>query len=274
MATLTSVFGANLGDTLWVTPLAQYVPDLVVWMRLNDLKAERTSAILQHTCARLMKEDPPETLKASVRGHVTQQILTAYGHGGKPSIPRVTLTATEIKGAIRYLADLGVNPAKAVALVSHTSGWKDPINARAQYTRGNGEMYSKIASFWRGAGYKVLQFGPAPDFYSTDVVDPIEGTIPVRGLSVRELAAVYHVVGKLVSCDTGDYHLGLAVGARVVCLAPEHSDHLGYRHWDLHYDSVCWGDEQPRVKYILHDDWTQALDLRVFRDMGAPEQSL
>lgn len=275
MATIASIYGANLGDTLWVTPLARYVPDLVVWMRMNDTKAERTSAILQYTCARVIQADPPETRKAPIKGHVTQQILTAYGHGGKPSIPKITFGPGELEWAIDYLRKTvgGKTPMnKVIGMVTHTSGWRDPSNQRAQYVRGASEMYSKVAAFWRGAGYTILQFGPDPDFYSTDIVEPLEGAVLVRGLSVRQLAAVYHVVGRLISPDTGDYHLMLAVGGKVACLTPPHSSQLGYLHWDLHYDSVCWGDEAPRVRYILHEDYTNAMNTRLFRDMGAPQE--
>ncbi len=102
-----------------------------------------------------------------------------------------------------------------------------------------------------------------------DIVEPIDGIMQVRGLSVRQLAAVYHIIGKLISPDTGDYHLMLAVGGKAVCLAPAHSDQFGYRHWDLHYDALCWGEERPRVRYIQHDDYTDAMNTRLFKDIGA-----
>ncbi len=263
-----SIYGGNLGDTLWLTPLARYEPDLTVWMRGDDAKACSVAPILDGLCKVRLEPNPPETRKAPIRAHVTQQILAAYGHGGKPSVPRVILKGDEIAWAIAYLRKaLGGKQqvGKVIALVNHCSGSADPTNYRASYVRGNPAAFASIARFWLGAGYKVLQFGPAPGFYTPDVFTSIEGAIPVRGLSVRELAAVYHVIGKLISLDTGDYHLMLAVGGKVACLVPPHSDQMGYRHWDLHYDATCWGDEKPRVTYATHHDWHRFMDTTLFR---------
>ncbi len=269
MSTLASVFGGNLGDTLWLTPLARYEPDLTVWMRGDDAKARSVAPILEGVCKVKLEPNPPETRQAGIVEHVTQRILAAYGHQGKPSIPRVLLKPDEVAWAIDYLKGVtGGHARKVVALVNHCSGSADPTNYRASYVRGNPEAFKALASFWRGAGYKVLQFGPEPGFYGVDIWTPIEGATPVRGLSVRQLAAVYHVIGKLISLDTGDYHLMLAVGGKVGCLVPPHSDELGYRHWDLLYDAVCWGDERARVRYALHTDWTTFCDTNLFDSMS------
>jgi hypothetical protein len=265
-----SVFGGNLGDTLWVTALARYEPNVVVVMRAGDAKAESTSEILRYQCARVFENSPAETRKAAVRAHVTQQILTAYGHGGKPSIPRVILQPKEIEAAVKLLKTHGYTP-DSIAIVNHNSANGDPTNYRAHYVRPPSEVMHKLAAFHaRGGRAKIFQFGPTESYYTWDPFDPIPGAIHIRGLSVRELAACYHVIGKLISGDTGDYHLMLAVGGKVACLVPPHSDQLGYRHWDLLYDGVCWGDERPRVRYALHSDWTQFLDTDLFRSIDAP----
>lgn len=268
MSVLASVYGGNLGDALWLTPLARYEPDLTVWMRGDDAKACSVAPVFDSLCCVQLYPNPPETKKASIRAHVTQQILASYGHRGKNSIPRILLTAPEIHWAIDYLTGVGGNSSKVVAMVNHCSGSGDLTNHRAQYVRGNPAVFDSLSRFWRGAGYKVLQFGPAPGFYDKDVFTPIEGAIPVRGLSVRQLAAVYHIIGKMVSVDTGDYHLMLAVGGKVVCLAPHHSEGMGYRHWDLHYNAVCWGDERPRIGYCLHNEWTELLNTNLFDEIS------
>ncbi len=269
MSTLASVFGANLGDTLWLTPLARYEPDLTVWMRGDDAKARAVAPILDGLCKVKLEPNPPETEMFPFRGHVTQRILAAYGHRDKPSIPRVILKPEEVLWAVDYLKGVtGGHSSKVVGIVNHCSGSSDPTNTRAHYVRGPLEHYAALAAFWRGAGYKVLQFGPKLGYYDRDVWTPLKDTIPVRGLSVRQLAAVYHVVGKLIAPDTGDYHLMLAVGGKVGCLVPPDSDELGYRHWDLHYDATCWGDERARVRYALHSDWTTFCDTNLFDDLS------
>ncbi len=266
MSVEASVYGGNLGDALWVTPLARYEPDLTVWMRGDDAKACSVAPVFDGLSCVKLYPNPPDTRKERCYAHVTQQILAAYGHRGKPSIPRLLLTAAEVEWAVDWLWTNvpRTQSGNIIAMVNHCSGSGDLTNHRAQYVRGNPEVFNSLARFWKGAGYKVLQFGPEPGFYDKDVFTPIEGAIPVRGLSVRQLAAVYHVIGKLISIDTGDYHLMLAVGGKVSCLTPPHSEGMGYRHWDLHYNAECWGDEKPRVRYTLHDQWTSLLNTNLF----------
>lgn len=262
-----SIFGGNLGDTLWVTPLSRYFPDneLIVQMRGPDAKARATAPILEGLALKVEWVDSPsDTPRAPVKAHITQQILTYYGLGGKPSIPRIVLRAEEIMWAMEHLRPYGN---KMVAIINHNSASADPTNHRAHYVRGNPEAMRMLARFWMGAGYNVLQFGPAPSYYTNDPFIPIKEATWIRGLSVRELAACYHIIGKLISGDTGDYHLMLAVGGRAAVLVPPHSDAMGYRHWDLLYDQVCWGDERPRVRYALHSDYTNFMSTNLFKQL-------
>jgi len=264
MPTYAPIWGCNLGDTLWTTPLARYIPDLTVQMLGHDARSRATAPILEGLCPVEWVDATVETPKAPIRAHVTQQILAAYGQGGKPSIPRVILTMDEILWAIAHLKSLGVNPTRAVCVTNHNSGSGDPTNHRAHYVRPPSEVIRTLARFWGGGTHKVLQFGPAPTFHDHDPFDPIPNAIQIRGLTVRQLAACYHVVGKLIAGDSGDYHLMLAVGGRAAVLVPPHSDQMGYRHWDLLYDQVCWGDERPRVRYALHQDWVRFMDTKLF----------
>ncbi len=271
MALTISVFGGNLGDILWTTPLARYEPNLIVRLREGDAKVKATAPVLQGVVAVVTFEpSPPETAQAPIHAHVTQRILAAYGHAGRPSVPRIILTAAEIRAALDRLLPLGLSP-ESCAVVNHNSANGDPTNHRAHYVRPPSEVMHRLASFhMKGGRAKVFQFGPAPGFYTWDPFDPIPGAIHIRGLSVRELAACYHVIGKVISGDTGDMWLALAVGAKVACLVPPHSDVMGYRHWDLHLDAVCWGNELPRIRYALHHDWLSFASTDLFRSIGSP----
>lgn len=265
MPTYVPIWGCNLGDTLWVTPLARYLPpgEMIVQMLGHDARSRATAPILEGLCPVEWVEKTTETPKFPFRGHVTQRILAAYGFRDKPSIPRVLLKIEEMVWAYDYLRELGCGP-DTVAFTNHNSGSGDPTNYRAHYVRPPSEVIKTLARFWGGGKGKVIQFGPAPTFHDKDPFDPIPNAIQVRGLSVRQLAACYHVIGKLISGDSGDYHLMLAVGGKAVCLVPPHDEQVGYCYWDLHYDSVCWGDEKSRVKYVLHSDWVTLMDTRLF----------
>ncbi len=265
----TSVFGGNLGDTLWVSSLARYINKdaLVVQMRSGDSKARATAPILDGLARVEWIDNPAETPRAQIRAHVTQQILTRYHLGGRPSVPRVLFKPEEIQWAIGFLKDKGLNPARTVAFTNHNSANGDPTNYRAQYVRPPSETIKTLARFWGGQN-KIVQFGPEQGYYTHDPFESIPNAVEIRGLTVRQLAACYHVIGKLVSGDSGDYHLMLAVGGRAAVLVPPHSDQMGYRHWDLLYDQVCWGEERPRVRYALHQDYFSFMRTDLFNDLS------
>lgn len=248
----TSLFCSNLGDALWVTPLVRHFPDLTVLMRKGDRRAEATAPIFDGIAKVELIDDPNETPKAWMQAHVTQRILVAQGLSG-PSIPFIKLTQDEIDWAKKELATF-VNP--IVFINGNSANGKS--NPRAEYVRPPVAALQELVNHYKTKGFTPLQFGPSPTFYDQDAFEPLEGCIPIRGLPIRKLAASYHVIGKMVSGDTGDYHLMLAAGGHATVLVPPHSDSFGYRYWDLLYDSTCWGDETPRVEYILHKDWERA----------------
>lgn len=271
MPTYASIWGCNLGDTLWVTPLTRYLPDLVVQMLAHDVRSRATAPILEGLpCEVQFVEKTTETPKASIRAHVTQQILAAYGHVGKPSVPRVILKADEVRWAFEFLHSMGVSrSSRAIAVTNHNSGSGDPTNHRAHYVRPPSEVMRALVGFWRQGGRNtVVQFGPAPTYHDKDPFESLPGVTVIRGLSVRQLAACYHVIGRFIGGDSGDYHLMLAVGGKAACLVPQHSDPMGYRHWDLLYDKVCWGEERPRVRYALHGDYMSFMTTDLFSSLG------
>ena len=263
---VASVFGGNLGDTLWTTPLSRYVGDrgLIVQMRKGDAKAMATAPILRGLARVEWVDSPKDTPRTTQKVHVTQQILGHYGYAGLASIPRVRLDEAEIFGAIKFLKSKGLDPARTIAMVNQNSASADPGNFRAQYVRPPSDVIKTLARFWGGGQYKIAQFGPDPKYYTYDPFDPIPNAVHIRGLTVRQLASVYHVIGKLISGDTGDYHLMLAVGGKAACLVPPDSTNMGYLHSELLYDKVCWGDERPRVCYALHQNWIHFMDTKLF----------
>lgn len=259
------IWGCNLGDTLWVTPLERYEPNLVVQMLGHDLRSRMTAPILDGVCKVEFVDKTTETPKAKIQKHVTQQILTAYGHGGKQSIPFVRLTSEELKWAKEFLRSIGVESLeRSIAITNHNSGSGDPTNVRAHYVLPPPQAIQQIANYWTSIGFHVIQFGPAKKYHDSDPFKQVDGALTVRGLSVRQLASCYSVIGRFIGGDSGDYHLATACGAEVRCLVPAHNDALGYRHWDLLYGAECWGNETPRVKYALHSDWQYFLNKDLF----------
>jgi hypothetical protein len=259
------IWGCNLGDTLWTTPLSKYIPDIVVQMLSNDARSRLTAPILDGICSVEFVEKTIETPKDnSVVAHVTQRILFAYGQKGN-SIPFVKIKPEEIQWAIDFFKSKNVDVNNSIIFVNNNSGVGDPTNYRAHYVRPNPQIINNLALFWaQSAGKTILQFGPSSTYYDKDPFDPIPNAIHIRGLTVRQLAACYYLVGKMISGDTGDYHLMIAVGGRVCCLVPPHSDSFGYKHWDLLYDNQCWDMEPRRVFYCLHENWQILKNTKIF----------
>lgn len=260
------IWGCNLGDTLWVTPLARYIPDITVQMLASDNRSRLTAPILDGICNVEFVEKTTETPKDnSVIAHVTQRILYAYGQSGN-SIPHVKIKNEEIIWAKEFLSSKNIDLKNSIVFTNHNSGSGDPSNYRAHYVRPNPEIIKHLAELWgNNYGKTILQFGPESKYHDKDPFDPIPNAIHIRGLSVRQLAACYFLIGKMISGDTGDYHLMLSVGGKVGCLVPPHSDSFGYKHWDLLYDSACWAGEQPRVIYALHQNWQYFKNKDIFQ---------
>jgi len=260
--TTVSFGGGNLGDALWLTPLARYIPDLVVQLRKGDKRAAGVAPIFDGLCKVEFIDNPPSPNKSNLDVHSTQKILYAYKLVDKNSIPAIKLTEEEISWAKDYLKDY-LNP---IAIINNNSGTNDPINHRARYVCPPHEYIQRIADFYRLSGRTVIQFGTEKGYYDRDPFVPIDGAIIIRGLSVRQLAACYHVIGQMISGDTGDYHLMLAVGGKCVTLVPLESFQLGYIYSDLLYGYAAddWKGEPVRVIYINHEDYKDIITNKIF----------
>ena len=254
--------GGNLGDFLWLTPLAKYIPDLVIEMRKGDKRSESVSKIFDGLADVEFVENPSPTRKTNDKIHITQKILNAYGVFGKNSIPKILLTDDEIKTAKKLLKSFK-NP---IAIINNNSGTNDPLNYRARYVCPPHEFMQEICDHFIKNGRDVIQFGPSSNYYDRDTFVPLNGATYIRGLSVRELAACYFVIGQMISGDTGDYHLMLAVGGECVTLVPHESLHLGYIYSDLLYGYANddWIGEMPRCTYINHELYKTIINERIF----------
>lgn len=260
--TIVSQSGGNLGDALWLTPLARHFPDLVVQMRADDKRSRAVAPIFDGLCKVEFVKNPSEPNKSKLDVHVARKILYAYGIVGRSSIPQIKLTDEEIAWAKDYLKDYS-NP---IAIINGNSGTNDPTNYRAKYVCPPHEYMQEICDFYVKNGRTVLQFGPDPKYYDRDPFIPLNGAIHIRGLSVRQLAACYAVIGQMISGDTGDYHLMIAVGGTTITLVPHHSFQMGYSHTDLLYGFAAddWEGQVPRANYLLHEDYKNIINGRYF----------
>lgn len=260
--TTVSFGGGNLGDALWITPLARYVPDLVVQLRAGDKRAKGVSAIFDGLCEVEFIDNPPDTIKSKLDVHAAQKILYAYKIVDRNSIPQIKLREDEIAWAKEYLKGYK-NP---IAIINNNSGTNDPTNHRAKYVCPPHNFIQEISDNYRANGKTILQFGPSKDYYDRDPFVPINGAIEIRGLRVRQLAACYHVIGQMVGGDTGDYHLMLAVGGKCAILVPHENFQLGYVYSDLLYGYAAddWKGQPVRVMYLNHENYRDIITNKIF----------
>jgi len=66
--------------------------------------------------------------------------------------------------------------------------------------------------------------------------------------TIDEKISWYQQSLRYIGCDTGDYHLMLALGGKCIVLVPDNCEQYEYRRW--HYI-----DYPGRVKYVNFKDW-------------------
>lgn len=245
----------TLGDSLWITPIFRSFPGTI--LRLFDTPSCHNVAQIYEGLVREVQfvDTPgvPPTMDAPT--HVTQRMLAAMGRPDDPIIPWVVLREDEIAAARALLSQYG-DLSRLLVVHAHNSGWADPENHFARHVKPPHGMMQVIADHAREAhGYTVLQFCNDPWFGKPDNFDPLTGTHHIRGLTLRQTAACYHVIGRMVSGDTGDPYLALAAGARVVFLMCPELEHTGYRHFNVQYTDALWKGEKPRTRYHSFPDW-------------------
>jgi hypothetical protein len=242
---------SNLGDNLWITPALKYC-DYPIQM-IDEERCRKISKIYNNLTSvqfvETLNYDPLNNKEI----HNTKQIFFQIGldFKNKNLIPKIKLEESEIKWA-RIFLEKYENP---IVIINDNSGSSDPSNKRASFVLPPREIIQQITSYL-SKKFSVLQFGLAENFYRTGYSNfsPLENAYHIRGLEVRQLAACYHVIGKYIGGDTGDYHLMLAVGGRSTALVPEESYKMGYIYNNLFYSKDMWNGEDIRVSYINYLD--------------------
>lgn len=237
----------TLGDSLFLTPaiwgLKNRNEEVIVQMH-KDEQCKAVSAVFDGLCPVEFIDEPEEKIYHINNDdtHYAQRVLNHLSISDVNCIPKIALTENEILWAKEFLKEYE-NP---IAIVNDNSGCNDPNNHRAHYVRPPVELMQDQVNLWLKEGNSLLQFGRKED----DKFTPLEDTIKIRGLTIRQLASCYRIIGKLISGDTGDYHLMLAVGGEAAVLVPAESQRLGYLYNELHYQPKLWKDEKIRVAYM------------------------
>lgn len=115
--------------------------------------------------------------------------------------------------------------------------------------------------FYRKAPREAMQFivdgilknGATPlSFGKSDNLEFFDGAISTPDLPLEKLIAIYSLVKKYIGCDTGDYHVMLAVGGQCITLVPDHAWNYSY---DLHHYTAADFEFNTPVRYVNFRDF-------------------
>lgn len=211
----------GLGDFLTITPLAKHFGRKCC---LNlPLSMARYGVLFANLCPVYITEDFP-VFKHLGGPHMAIQKMGLFGLKLDP-LPTVVLTEAE--------------KVWARAMLSH---YHRPIAFAPTCAKEWAHIRERPSEYWepiveRLNDRDVLQFGRAE--YPT-----VKGCARIPFLKLRQLAAMYSVIGEYLGADTGDLHLMLAVGGKATCVVPDAERKYVTQEW--HYNS-------PRVSYINYN---------------------
>lgn len=234
------------GDCIMLIPAIQALRDKgeeVVLQMHNDEQCRQVSTIFNGLAKVEFVDNPASRLYITntEKIHTAKRSLHELGFYDYSCIPKIELTADEINWAKDFLKDYK----RSITFINNNSGDWDKTNYRAHYVRPPIKLIQYLVDYFISNGWDVLQFGRKEDERFT----PLNGAKHIRGLSIRQLLSCYHVIGKMISGDTGDQHGIISVGGKSVVFHPPESDQFGYHFWDLHYTPELWKDESVRIRY-------------------------
>lgn len=236
----------SLGDALWLTPIMKARKDIIVQMH-PDQQSRDVSVVYNGLAQVEFTDNPAEKLYHinNEQTHYAQKALNQLGITEVNCLPEILLTKEEIEWGREFLKQY--EDKKLLIILNDNSGHKDPTNIRARYVQPRASLMQQLVNnYIEKEGYTILQFGRKED----DRFTPLDNTIKIRGLNIRQLAACYALIGQIISSDTGDYHLMLSVGGKALVLVPPESKELGYVYKELHYTPELFKGETVRARYI------------------------
>jgi hypothetical protein len=253
-----------LGDALWLTPIFKAFPDAT--LQVVDNKHCWNLIQVYSGIVKNIKFSNDSIKVPTVNGkfHVIKNAMHALGAFNHSIIPWVKIYPEEIDWARSFLSQFG-DLEKMVVITAHNSGGKDPNNFFARAIKPPKEIMQAYADVYNEKGMHPFQFANKPNHFKDgyDNFEPLENTTKIRGLSIRETAACYSLIKRMISGDTGDAHLMIAAGGKVIkMLGPEIGD---YHHYDIQYSNSDWGNDEIREKYFKFEDWQNVLEFIDFK---------
>lgn len=222
MAELGPCEGAwGIGDTLTITPLVEALRGKAILKM--PVAMSHLAPLFTKICPVLFTDDYPVFKHESHDGvwHMAESKLRAFGKWPSPIEPTIRITAEETQWARKELGD--INP---IAFVPTCKPEWAHIRQRPP------EFWKDYIDLLRSK-FTVLQFG---------LRDYPPLTSRLVGYSIRQIAALYSVIGRYIGVDTGDVHMMLGVGGKALVFNPPAT--VGHEPVEWEYRNC------PRATYV------------------------
>jgi hypothetical protein len=220
----------GVGDLIGLTAICRHLRCVV---ELPESRADMASLFNSIADVKIV-DNPTFVPDSPLYSHFIEQkaiqfSLTKETHN---LLPFVNLFQPEI-AYVRYMLSDVKNP---IAIAPNTSlRW-------AGVRQMEVNKWQEIVYKLKEKGYSVMQFGTNKN------TSTLAEVMPMLNMGLRIEALFYHVIGKLICHNSGPHHLGIAAGARVLCLNPNDSGQFQSAAWN--YDEGFWKFTPNRVKYI------------------------
>lgn len=250
----------NLCDALLVTPIFKSIKDGTLEMYDSDVTRSKAQ-LFDNICKVVLTDKPAlECPRLKTSSHRSQQMLDYLGLKDN-YLPWIVLSEEEKEWGKKFINKYD-NP---LAFIPFNGASHDKTNFFAQARTFTPEMIDFFINTLKQK-YTLLQFGIDNTYYSSSRFEfyDIDGVVSIKNLNLRQLAACYYNIGKMVSCDTGHPYLMIACGGKVVEIVPMTIPHI-YPYWEYTYiDEKLWQDERIRAKYFDMFDYRKSVEFLNF----------
>lgn len=247
----------NLCDALLVTPIFKRIKNGVIDIYYEDVPRRKSELFYGMAKINVTHNLSPACPLSNEDIHLSQRMLNALGIKNTNFLPWIILEDYEIEWAKKFLS-VYENP---LAFIPYNGASFVESNYFAQMRTFSPEMIrffiEKLSS-----EYTLIHFGVDSSYYTTSRFEFIEvpGIINIANLDLRQLAACYKVIGKMVACDTGHPYLMIAVGGKIIEIAPMKVPHI-YPYWHyLYSDKSLWGKKKVRAIYFDMSEYEKSSD--------------
>ena len=244
LLTLNPVMRLNKNSTIQFSPSKRAFELAELFLDICKVQFVNENELIYDTQA-IKKYGFPE--RKNPYEHATINFLNMFDYQTNDLLPKINFYDFYIQFAKSFLAKYK-NP---ICINMICGNYKNKDDIYTQYRMMPFEVWQQIIDFFIKKGYTVLHFG-----LKESSIEGINGVNFINNLSLRQMAACFNEIKKMITVDSGGGHqLAVASNCEVYCLYPRNS--AGYFSKNYHYDDdKFWKLENKRVFYdCFHENF-------------------